>query len=241
MRRADRLFRLVQLLRRSRLVTAKRLADELEVSERTVYRDVRDLTLSGVPVRGEAGVGYALAHGFDLPPMTFNEEEIEALVLGARVVQGYADPALARAADAALAKIEMVLPEATRARVSATPLLAPRFKPGATAGPLGLVREALRSKKRLSLAYRDEKGDATERTVRPLAVAFWGKIWTLAAWCELRAGFRSFRLDRMADVELGRVFQDEKGKTLDDYIAWVTARENRPEPGKHLLGVKGRA
>jgi len=231
MRRADRLFRLVQLLRRSRLVTAARLANELEVSERTVYRDVRDLTLSGVPVRGEAGVGYALAHGFDLPPMTFNEEEIEALVLGARVVQGYADPALARAADAALAKIEMVLPEATRARVSSTRLLAPRFKPGATAGPLGVVREALRSRRRLSLQYRDEKGEATKRAVRPLAVAFWGKIWTLAAWCELRDGFRSFRLDRMAKAELGGAFQDEKGKTLDDFIAWVTVHDRRAPAG----------
>ena len=225
MRRADRLFRLVQLLRKSRLVTAQRLAEELEVSERTVYRDVRDLSLSGVPIRGEAGVGYALAHGFDLPPMTFNEEEIEALVLGARVVQGYADPALARAADSALAKIEMVLPEGTRARVSSTRLLAPRMKPGATAGPLGTVREALRSRRRLQLDYRDEKGSLTKRAVRPLAVAFWGKIWTLAAWCELRDGFRSFRLDRIGASELGLVFEDEPGKSLDDFIKWVTVNE----------------
>lgn len=228
MRRADRLFRLVQLLRRSRLVTAQRLARELEVSERTVYRDVRDLSLSGVPVRGEAGVGYALAHGFDLPPMTFNEEEIEALVLGARVVQGYADPALARAADAALAKIEMVLPEGTRARVSSTRLLAPRLKPGATAGPLGVVREALRSRRRLALHYRDEKGQVTKRQVRPLAVAFWGKIWTLASWCELRDGFRSFRLDRIAKADLALQFEDEPGKSLDDFIAWVTVHERGP-------------
>lgn len=228
MRRADRLFRLVQLLRKSRLVTAQRLAEQLEVSERTVYRDVRDLSLSGVPVRGEAGVGYALAHGFDLPPMTFNEEEIEALVLGARVVQGYADPALARAADAALAKIEMVLPEGTRARVASTRLLAPRFKPGATAGPLGVVREALRSRRRLRLDYRDEKGDVTKRAVRPLAVAFWGKTWTLAAWCELRDGFRSFRLDRIAKADLAAAFQDEPGKSLDDFIKWVTQHERAP-------------
>ncbi|MBK7863412.1 MAG: YafY family transcriptional regulator [Archangiaceae bacterium] len=227
MRRADRLFRLVQLLRRSRLVTAQRIATELEVSERTVYRDIRDLSLSGVPVRGEAGVGYALAHGFDLPPMTFNEEEIEALVLGARVVQGYADPALARAADAALAKIEMVLPEGARLRVASTRLLAPRMKPGATAGPLGAVREALRSSRKLELRYRDEKGATSKRTVRPLAIAFWGKIWTLASWCELRRDFRSFRLDRMAEAELAAVFQDEPGKSLDDFIKWVTQRETQ--------------
>src|ERR1700704_2188794 len=105
MRRADRLFQLVQLLRQSRLVTARRIAGELEISERTVYRDIRDLTLSGVPIRGEAGVGYALAHGFDLPPLMFTEEELEALVFGARVVQGWADPALAKAAASVIAKV----------------------------------------------------------------------------------------------------------------------------------------
>jgi predicted DNA-binding transcriptional regulator YafY len=225
MRRADRLFRLVQLLRRSRLVTAQRIASELEVSERTVYRDVRDLTLSGVPIRGEAGVGYALAHGFDLPPLTFNEEEIEALVLGARVVQGYADPALARAADSVLAKVEMVLPEALRSRVASTQIIAPTMHPGRRAGQLGTVREALRSKKRLLLQYRDEKGDETKRAVRPLAVAFWGKIWTLAAWCELRKDFRSFRLDRMATAQLGAPFPEEPGKSLDDFMKWVTAQD----------------
>src|SRR3954462_2171054 len=137
MRRADRLFKLVQLLRRSRLVTAQKIASELEVSERTIYRDVRDLALSGVPIRGEAGVGYALAHGFDLPPLMFTEEELEALVLGARVVQSWADPALAKAADSALAKIEMVLPERLRSMAGAKALLAPNFKPGQNAGPLG--------------------------------------------------------------------------------------------------------
>jgi predicted DNA-binding transcriptional regulator YafY len=225
MRRADRLFRLVQLLRRSRLVTAQRIATELEVSERTVYRDVRDLSLSGIPIRGEAGVGYSLAHGFDLPPLTFNEEEIEALVLGARVVQGYADPALARAADSVLAKVEMVLPEALRSRVASTRIIAPTMVPGRRAGELGLVREALRSKRRLAMSYRDEKGAETKRSVRPLAIAFWGKIWTLAAWCELREDFRSFRLDRMKEAALGAAFPEEPGKSLDDYMKWVTLQQ----------------
>ena len=222
MRRADRLFRLVQLLRRNRLVTAERIARELEVSQRTVYRDIRDLSLSGVPIRGEAGVGYALAHGFDLPPMTFNEDEIEALVLGTRVVQGYADPGLARAADAALAKIEMVLPEGTRHRIANIRLIAPRLKKGSTAGPLGMIRDGLRNRRRIVLKYRDEQGKTTQRTTRPLAVAFWGKTWTLAAWCELRNDFRSFRLDRMLSAQMSEPFQDEPGKTLDDFIAWVT-------------------
>ena len=228
MRRADRLFRLVQLLRKSRVVTAEALARELEVSERTVYRDVRDLSLSGVPIRGEAGVGYALAHGFDLPPMSFTVDEVEALVLGARVVQGWADPALGRAADSALAKIEMVLPPAMRASVASTKLLAPRLTPGRGAAALGTVREAIRSSRRLRFAYSDEAQRRSVRTVRPLAVAFWGKTWTMASWCELRSDFRSFRIDRLEAVELGDGYTPEAGRTLDDFIEVVTKRFDRP-------------
>jgi predicted DNA-binding transcriptional regulator YafY len=233
MRRADRLFRLVQLLRKSRVVTAQRIAEELQVSDRTVYRDVRDLTLSGVPIRGEAGVGYALAHGFDLPPMTFTIDELEALVLGVRVVQGWADPALAKAADSLLAKVEMVLPDQLRPRVVGTKLVAPRMNPGKGLGPLGLVREALRSQRRVSFAYADTAGAASERTVRPLTLAFWGKTWTLGAWCELRQDFRSFRVDRLQDAELGTVFETEPGKTLDDFIIAVTKRDAERGPRAH--------
>ncbi len=224
MRRADRLFRLVQLLRRSRLVTAQRLAEELEVSERTVYRDVRDLALSGVPIRGEAGVGYALSQGFDLPPLMFNEDEIEALVLGARVVQSAADPELAKAADSALAKVELVLPPKLRARVAASALLVPRVS---RAPNLGALRLAIRQGRRISFHYVDLKSQATRRAARPLAVAFWGRVWTLAAWCETRQAFRAFRLDRMTEVELQAPFPEEPGKTLDDFIQEVT---RRPHP-----------
>src|SRR5437764_685911 len=177
MRRADRLFQLVQKLRQSRLVTAKRLAQALEVSERTVYRDIRDLTLSGVPIRGEAGVGYALAHGFDLPPLMFTEEELEALVLGARVVQSHADPALGKAADSALAKIEMVLPEKLRGIRGAKGLLAPNFHVAPALSHLGTLREALRSQRRVDFAYEDKAGKRSRRIARPLGLAFWGKVW----------------------------------------------------------------
>lgn len=230
MRRADRLFRLVQLLRRSRLVTAQTLARELEVSERTVYRDVRDLSLSGVPVRGEAGVGYALAHGFDLPPLMFDQNEIEALMLGARVVQSHADPELGRAADSALAKIEMVLPETLRGRMSSRAFIAPNFTPGSKAGCLGTIREAIRSKRRLKFSYLDKGEKGSRRVARPLSVAFWGKVFSLAAWCELRKDFRSFRLDRMKDVQLAELFEDEKGKSLDDFIAHVV-KQGAERPG----------
>lgn len=223
MRRADRLFQLVQLLRKSRLVTAQRLAEELEVSERTVYRDIRDLSLSGVPVRGEAGVGYVLAHGFDLPPLMFNEEEIEALVLGARVVQGYADPALAKAADSVLAKVQMVLPERLRERVGRSSLLVPTLHPGKSAPHLGTLRGAIRDRRKVAFEYTDLSGEKSRRTARPLALAFWGKVWSMASWCELRQGFRSFRLDRMDGVAaLEATFQDERGKTLEDFIQHVS-------------------
>jgi predicted DNA-binding transcriptional regulator YafY len=224
MRRADRLFQLVQILRRSRLVTAQRIAEQLEVSERTVYRDIRDLALSGVPIRGEAGVGYALAHGFDVPPLMFTEEEIEALVFGARVVQGYADPALARAADSVLAKVQMVLPDRLRESTQRQSLLVPAMTmhPGKAAPNLGALREAIRSRKRVSFGYTDAEGRSTQRTARPLAVAFWGKVWSLASWCETRKDFRGFRLDRMRDVELGEAFDEEPDKSLDAFISHVT-------------------
>jgi len=222
MRRADRLFSLVQLLRRSRLVTANRLAQELEVSERTVYRDIRDLTLSGVPIRGEAGVGYALGRGFDLPPLMFTEEELEALLLGVRVVQGYADLALARAADSAMAKVELVLPDPLRARLSSTALMVPTFRRGDRIPQLGILREALREKKLVRFRYTDVEGKQSQRSVRPLALAFWGKTWSMASWCEWRQDFRSFRVDRMIDIELGKLFSEDPNKNLDAFIRHVT-------------------
>ena len=232
MRRAERLFQLVQLLRSRRSVTAKFLAESLEISERTVYRDVRDLTLSGVPIRGEAGVGYALGQGFDLPPLMFTAEEIEALVLGVRVVQGYADPALARAADSVLAKVQLVLPQGLRDQSGRSTLLVPSMGRGTRAPPhLGAIRGALKDKRKLLIAYGDEAKRPTERVVRPLAIAFWGKVWSLAAWCELRKDFRSFRLDRIVQLELKGPIPDEAGKTLDDFIDAVTRRAATQRPG----------
>src|SRR3954471_4853324 len=202
MRRADRLFRLVQVLRRSRLTTAAKLADELGVSERTVYRDVRDLSLSGVPVRGEAGVGYALEKGFDLPPLMFNEEELEALVLGARVVASHGDKSLGPAANAVLSKIEAALPDRLKVRMKDVALLAPNMRM-TPPGDLELVRGAIRSRHKLVVRYRDVGGKATDRVLWPLVLAFWGRTWTLGSWCELRRGFRSFRMDAIESCATG--------------------------------------
>ena len=221
MRRADRLFQLIQLLRRRNVATAAWLARELEVSERTVYRDVRDLMLSGVPIEGEAGVGYVLRRGFDLPPLMFSEAEIEAMVLGARVVTSWGDAGLAKAAAEALARVEAVLPERLKSRLEGTPLYAPGFHvPAAVVERLAALRRAIDQRRLVHLAYTAAEGAATDRSVRPLGLFFWGYGWSLAAWCELRTDFRSFRLDRIRELRtLPDRFADEPGRTLQDYFS----------------------
>lgn len=220
MRRADRLFQIVQLLRRRRVTTAAQLASALSVSERTIYRDIDDLSLSGVPILAEAGVGYALAKGFDLPPLMFTKAEVEAIVLGARIVRAWADPALAKAAEEALAKVESVLPAALRDRIPQAEIFAPDFHiDAAHRARLQPLREAIAERRKLRLAYQDGAGAASERVVRPLGLFFWGTTWTLGAWCELRTGFRTFRTDRIAALEvLAETFEAEPGKTLADLI-----------------------
>ena len=220
MRRADRLFQIIQLLRRRRTVTtAAQMASRLEVSERTVYRDIRDLILAGTPIEGEAGVGYRIRPGYDLPPLMFDREEIQALVLGVRVVRQVGDPALARASDAILAKVAAVLPADLEPLLVGTKVFVPTILGGrGSADGLAIAREALISRRRLRVRYANERGDASQRTVRPLAVFFWGRTWTLAAWCEMRVGFRNFRVDRISDPSLGDPFEDEPGRTLRDLL-----------------------
>jgi predicted DNA-binding transcriptional regulator YafY len=223
MRRADRLFEIVQILRRRRLTTATQLADRLEVSERTVYRDIRDLIAAGVPIEGEAGLGYVL-RGYDLPPLMFSEDEIEALVLGARTVESWADPELARAARSILDKVDAVLPERLRGRLEDAALFAPNPKRSRAAGEtLGSLRRATREHRMVRFAYTDADGQQTQREVRPLCQTFWASVWLLSGWCELRDDFRSFRIDRIADLELlDRSFEEEPGRTLVDFLARVT-------------------
>ena len=229
MRRADRLFQIVQLLRGKQRITARYLAEKLEVSERTIYRDMQDLSLSGVPVLGEAGTGYRLLPGFDLPPLMFNEEELTALLLGARMVRAWSDPALSEAADQALNKIESVLPARLRPELSRPELMAPGFSlPPEVGQRLSVVRKAIREKCKLCLAYTREDGAQTKRVIRPLGMVYWGKVWTLVAWCELRDDFRHFRLDRMRELDISHEpFTDELGKTLQDFFMTLPA-EDRP-------------
>jgi predicted DNA-binding transcriptional regulator YafY len=223
-RRADRLFQLLLELRRARVVTARRLAERLEVSERTVYRDVADLCASGVPIAGEAGVGYQLK-GFELPPLMFDRDEIEALVLGARAAEAWGDAHLGRSARSAIAKIEAILPRGKERLVEETRLFVPsRGEPPGEKIPLGELRKAIRDRRKARLDYRDVEGKASERVVRPLALAFYPPVWLLVAWCELRVDFRNFRLDRVAGFRLeAEIFADEPGKSLADYLRLVEA------------------
>jgi len=203
MRRADRLFHLVQLIQNRRFVTAQELAEELEVSKRTIYRDVQDLILSGVPIEGEAGVGYRLERGYKLPPLSFNSEELQALVLGMRLVQSWSDSDLGHAAKSVLNKIEEVVPDSLKCKLHDVQLFAiPPFWRGKDETDMAVIRAAISQKKKLSFHYETEFGKRSQRIVWPLGLYFWGKVWTLAAWCELRSNFRSFRPDRMEQMRV---------------------------------------
>jgi predicted DNA-binding transcriptional regulator YafY len=221
MRRADRLFQIVQYLRGGRLVTARQLGERLEVSERTIYRDVADLIGSGVPIEGEAGVGYIMRAGYDLPPLMFDRDEIVALVAGARLIRAWGGAAMARAAEEALVKIGAVLPEPERARAGMVQIHAFSMPvlDDATRQRLDVLERATEERTRLAIAYADEAGAATERQVRPLGLWFWGKVWTLVAWCELRDDFRMFRVDRIAGMVPAGRFREERGKRLTDFYA----------------------
>jgi len=203
MRRADRLFRIIQVLRRhKRPVTARTIAEELEASPRTIYRDIAQLMADRVPIRGEAGVGYVLEGGFDMPPLMLTPDEIEAAMLGANWVMGHGDASLKRAAADLIAKIGAVIPEHLRP-ILLEPIVAAPALPGAPADMIDMarVRTAIRTQGKIALAYRDEKGEATRRVVWPVAVSYWDRARLIVGWCELRKGFRRFRTDRISAYE----------------------------------------
>jgi predicted DNA-binding transcriptional regulator YafY len=225
MRRADRLFELVQIIRGRRLSTADYLAGRMEVSARTVYCDIADLQAQGVPIEGEAGVGYRMRPDFDLPPLMFTKDEAQALVASVRIAQPRLDTALARHAGDALSKILAVLPVASRAAAESLALYAPPVGPdSATRGHLERLRVAAESRCKVRLRYLDLKDRQSERLVRPLGCFYWSEVWTLAAWCEVRDSFRNFRVDRIEALEvLDQRFRDEPGKTLPDLLRMVDA------------------
>jgi len=228
MRRADRLFRIVQMLRSGRLKTAHALAERLQVSERTIYRDVRDLQLAGQPIEGEAGVGYTLRREFDLPPLMFTPEELTAIVLGVRLVKAWGGAESVAAANTALARIEAVLPPELAARLDAIALYAPGFMMSpAHRRLLDRLHAACLNRIVLRFSYTrlaDDPSRAELRTVRPLALTFWTGVWTLAGWCETRNDFRTFRLDRIEQLdETGIPFTQRRGQRLEDLMKKVRA------------------
>jgi predicted DNA-binding transcriptional regulator YafY len=223
-RRADRLFTIVQLLRGGRHVTARALAQRLEVSERTIYRDVDELTLCGVPIEGEPGRGYRLPKTFEIPPLMFERHEIEALVVGARFVEAWCGPGLAASARSALDRIRGVVPAGMLDELDSARVYTLRFGNERTRETFELVHQAIGQQRRLMVDYAGEDGIPTlDRTVRPLGLYFWGKVWTLAAWCELRDDFRNFRVDRIRQPRLGEPFETEPAKSLETFLARIGA------------------
>lgn len=223
MRRADRLFQIAQHLKARRLTTAAQLSAMLGVSERTIYRDVRDLSLSGIPIRGEAGVGYSMDRSFELTALMFTRDEVEAVVVGLRMVQAFAGPTLRAAATPALDKIILALPKGRRDEIERPQMYVPPVQSrGDVDSVIETIRAAIDGHLVLRMTYADAAGAPTERLIRPLAMHFWGSVWTLAAWCEFRKDFRSFRLDRVrACAHTGSLFVEEHGKTLGDYLRSV--------------------
>lgn len=226
MRRADRLFLIIHALRgRRTALQARALAQILGVSQRTVYRDVADLQLSGVPIEGEAGVGYMLRKGSDIPPLMFNANELEALVVGSRFVRAFAGTRLAESAQTALLKIEAVLPPDLREQAGTTRIFAPVWRDQHREDFATLIDQlhaAIVGNQVLRLDYRDESGQASTREIEPLCLSFWGGKWTLGTWCRLRGDFRNFRPDRIdVSVATGEQFVDAPERDLAAYLRAV--------------------
>ncbi len=218
MRRTDRLFDLIQILRDGRLHTARDMAAALEVSTRTIWRDMATLIASGLPVEGERGLGYMLREPITLPPLTLTPDEVQALTLGLQLAAQGADPSLTRAADSLRGKIAAVLPGGAMTATNDDTWVFPGAEAIAAARHLPTLRRAIRQHERVKITYADADGRVSARPLRPLVLEFWGRVWTLAAWCETRGDFRSFRVDRIQSLAAtGQTFPDDPGTTLADW------------------------
>ncbi|NRB67742.1 MAG: YafY family transcriptional regulator [Vibrio sp.] len=228
MSKSERLFELLTLLRSKRYaVTAANLAQTMEVSERTIYRDIQSLVNSGVPIQGEAGVGYILQSGAHLPPLMFSEREMMALELGMRMVRSWSDSDLADASISASNKILSVLPDRLKQQVESFPILVPDFYTQTASARHGqMLRHAIDTKLKIDIDYVAENGSRTQRTLQPLGQMFWGKVWTLVAWCELRDDYRHFRLDRIEKLSiLDQQFETNKTKSLEHFITLYAPKD----------------
>jgi predicted DNA-binding transcriptional regulator YafY len=224
-RRADRLFQIAELLRGRRLTTAQQLADWLHVSLRTVYRDVQDLQLSGVPIEGEPGIGYRLSRSASLPPLTFTADELAALAAGARMLESWGGESMAAGARGALAKIASAMPADKRAAIDRLAFFAPSFHIDGNVSSIDdTLHRAIDARRVVSFAYLDKHGAATTRRVWPLALAYWGARFTLGAWCELREDFRHFALANIGELEVLEAFPDVEGRRLADFMRSIGVR-----------------
>ena len=234
MSRSARLLELLQALRgRRHPVTAAELAKALEVSERTIYRDIATLTARGAPIAGEAGIGYVLKPGLFLPPLMFTADEIDAIVLGLRYVDQRGDAVLTKAASDALAKIESVLTAEGRA-AAAAPLTMPGPPPSfpENAVPLSDLRAAIQRQRRLEIDYADGQGRRSHRTVWPVQLGFMDNARVLGAWCEARRDFRTFRTDRILAAVEGERYPARRVDLLRDFRAYMAAKEH-PAPDRN--------
>lgn len=219
MRRAERLFRLVHEMRTRSVCRAEDLARALEVSPRTIYRDLAHLQASGLPIDGEPGVGYLLRPGFDLPPVTFTHDQIEALAVGLAFVESRGDPALASAAREVRAMLQAGMPQPEGRKLADAPYFALPRRPMAQ-DHAALVRDAIRLCRVASLTYADGNGTPSARQVRPLALWTLPDGWMFTAWCELRQDFRTFRLDRIHSLDLtDRMFTPDDQTNLAAFLA----------------------
>lgn len=223
MRRTDRLFELIQILRDGRLHRGRDLAGRLGVSLRTLYRDMDTLIASGIPVEGERGLGYMMTAPITLPPLNLTLTELEALHLGLAVVTKAADPELQRAAKTLSDKVDAVLPEDRAAPATGWGFAVYPFAEAARGFVhMAPLRAAIRSRRKVDIVYAAPEGSDTRRRVRPLQMEYWGRVWTLTSWCELRNDFRVFRVDRIRTLDVSfDTFQEEPGKSLADYLVNV--------------------
>jgi predicted DNA-binding transcriptional regulator YafY len=228
MRRSDRLFDIIQRLRSAnRPTTAAALAAELEVTPRTVYRDIATLQARRVPIEGAAGIGYVLRKGFDLPPLMFTIDEVEAIAVGARLVRRLKDPKLQQAADAVLAKVTVVVPERLRSHIADTPVyVSPGMAAEAEGADLAEVRAAIRDSAKLYIAYADEQGRRTNRVIWPIAMAYYVDVTLVGAWCELRADYRNFRVERIQSSKVLDEHFDQDGGRL--FREWSALPKEKP-------------
>ena len=222
MRKADKLFQLTNLIRAKQPITAERIAEELEVSVRTVYRYIDDLSVSGIPIYGTTGIGYQLLDGFELPPLNLTEKELDALVLGVKMVSSWTGDTLSESASSLASKIEAVLPKQLRVGYSKTiyaPNLLDREKDKQA---WELLYQAIKHSNPVAIDYQALDDKQTSRTIYPLGLFYWGGKWTVGCWCTLRAAFRTFRLDRIGSikVETGK-YPKDKTVNLEAYLASV--------------------